>query len=57
MPTLTEEHIQFLSRPFSDNEIQEATFSPHPLKSPGPDGMPPIFYQKNWEEFKQDVCE
>lgn len=33
-------------------EIKEAIWSLHPLKSPGPDGYPGIFYQKFWHIIK-----
>ena len=29
-------------------EIRDAMFSMHSLKSPGPDGLPPLFYKKYW---------
>jgi hypothetical protein len=30
------------------DEIKEAVFSMQSLKSPGPDGLPPLFYKKYW---------
>ncbi|GKV24237.1 hypothetical protein SLEP1_g33872 [Rubroshorea leprosula] len=35
--------------PISMEEIKIALFSMKGLKSPGPDGIQPIFYQKHWE--------
>lgn len=29
----------------------------HPIKSPGPDGMPPIFFQKYWNIVGQNVSD
>ena len=40
-----------LTRPFSKEELQEAIFSMHPAKSPGPDGLSHGFYQKNWGDL------
>ncbi|XP_057785638.1 uncharacterized protein LOC131003172 [Salvia miltiorrhiza] len=37
-PTVTEEMNNHLTRPFTTEEITEALFQMHPLKSPGPDG-------------------
>ncbi|KAL0438957.1 UNVERIFIED_CONTAM: hypothetical protein Slati_2378700 [Sesamum latifolium] len=36
-----------LLKPFTAEEIMQALKQMHLLKSPGPDGMPPIFYQKH----------
>ena len=44
-----------LIRPISEVEINEAVFSMHPNKAPGPDGMPPFFFQKYWTIIKNDV--
>ena len=29
----------------------------HPIKSPDPDGMPPIFFQKYWNIVSQNVSD
>ncbi|KAL0459962.1 UNVERIFIED_CONTAM: putative mitochondrial protein [Sesamum latifolium] len=44
-----------LLRPYTDFEVTKALFSMSPLKSPGPDGMPPLFFQKFWHVVKFDV--
>ncbi|KAL0397553.1 UNVERIFIED_CONTAM: hypothetical protein Scaly_0203700 [Sesamum calycinum] len=44
-----------LLRPYSEDEVTKALFQMAPLKSPGPDGMPPIFFQKFWRIVKHDV--
>lgn len=44
------------TRPFSDEEIKEATFLLGSLKSPGPDGFPGMFYQCFWNLVGTDVC-
>ncbi|KAL3825323.1 hypothetical protein ACJIZ3_021352 [Penstemon smallii] len=40
---------------FTTEEIKKALDSMHPLKSPGPDGFPVIFYQRFWHIVKNDV--
>ncbi|KAL6189123.1 hypothetical protein ACLB2K_040513 [Fragaria x ananassa] len=37
-----------LNKPFSRGEIEAALKDMGPTKSPGPDSMPPLFYQKYW---------
>ncbi|XP_074265807.1 uncharacterized protein LOC141588255 [Silene latifolia] len=44
-----------LSRPFTAQEVRTAVFQMGALKSPGPDGVPAIFYQKCWYFIKKDV--
>ncbi|GLU14892.1 hypothetical protein SLE2022_314330 [Rubroshorea leprosula] len=49
-PQLAIEDGESLLRPVSLEEVKTALFSMKGLKSPGPDGIQPIFYQKHWEE-------
>ncbi|KAL0376653.1 UNVERIFIED_CONTAM: LINE-1 retrotransposable element O protein [Sesamum calycinum] len=44
-----------LLQPFTAIEVTSALFSMAPLKSPGPDGMSPIFFQKFWHIVQTDV--
>jgi hypothetical protein len=44
-----------LEAPFRMEEIKAAIFSYYPKGSPGPDGLPFLFYQKHWEVVKQDI--
>lgn len=34
-----------LSKEFDEREVKEALYQMAPLKAPGPDGTPPLFYQ------------
>ena len=34
-----------LARPYTVEEVERAIKEMAPLKAPGPDGMPPLFYQ------------
>ncbi|CAJ2638124.1 unnamed protein product [Trifolium pratense] len=52
---LTEEHKEFCSSLFSAEEVKEAIFQMHPLKAPGPDGLPALFFQKYWHIVGRDV--
>ena len=42
---------------FSREEVELALKQMAPLKAPGPDGMPPIFFQKFWNTVGDDVVE
>ena len=46
LPSLTSDQVSHLEQPFSSEEIKASVFSMKPLKSPGPHGIPPVFYQK-----------
>jgi hypothetical protein len=45
-----------LKIPFSEEEIKVAICSYYPKGSPGPDGLPYLFYQKLCEVLKEDIC-
>lgn len=47
-PSITHEMNIDLCSPYSEEEIRLALFQMHPTKSPGPDGMPPQFFQQYW---------
>ncbi|KAL0313475.1 UNVERIFIED_CONTAM: LINE-1 retrotransposable element O protein [Sesamum radiatum] len=44
-----------LRQPFTTTEVKQALFGMFPFKSPGPDGMSPIFFQKFWNIVGTDV--
>ena len=44
-----------LDREFTIEEVEVAIKQMAPLKSPGPDGMPPLFYQNYWSLIGFDV--
>ncbi|KAL0411141.1 UNVERIFIED_CONTAM: putative mitochondrial protein [Sesamum latifolium] len=54
-PRVTEEMGDELLQPFSEEEVTNALFHMAPLKSPGPDGMPSIFFHKHWYILKNDI--
>ncbi|KAK4392766.1 putative mitochondrial protein [Sesamum angolense] len=47
--------VEDLRRPFTEIEVTTALFNMSPLKSPGLDSMPPLFFQKFWHIVKTDV--
>ena len=52
---VTSEMNDSLTQVFTIEEIRMALFQMHPRKTPGPDGMSAIFYQKYWNIVGPDV--
>jgi hypothetical protein len=50
-----EEMNSQLVKEFTAEEVQVALKQMAPIKAPGPDGLPPIFYQKYWQLIGKDV--
>lgn len=46
-----------LQRSYTEKDIIEAIKHMHLDKSPGPDGMTPLFFQKYWNIIRKDVLE
>lgn len=47
-PTLSHGDKNLLNREISEKEIESAVFQMGAFKAPGPDGLPPGFYQRYW---------
>ena len=54
-PIVTEEMNTNLTREFTRQEVDLALKEMAPLKAPGPDGMPPLFFQSFWPLIGDDV--
>ena len=52
---VTPEMNNALLKEFTVEEVRVALKQTHPIKSPGLDGMSPIFYQKYWETVGPSV--
>ena len=54
---VTESMNDTLTRAFTIQEVEVAMKKMAPLKAPGPDGMPPLFYQSYWSLVFSDVSQ
>lgn len=54
-PCVTHAMNMILNRPFTEEDIKTAVFYLSPSKSPGPDGLPALFYQKTWDVIKETL--
>lgn len=55
VPRITPEMNLRLTAPFSSVEVNHALSQLSPLKSPGPDGLPAVFFHKFWQILGSDV--
>ncbi|KAF7815045.1 ribonuclease H [Senna tora] len=55
IPVLNEHEIHQLQAPITNDEIEKALFLMKPDKAPGPDGLPPMFFQNFWPVIQQDL--
>ena len=52
---VTDDMNRSLSEEFIKDEVKMALNQMAPLKSPGPDGMPPLFFQHYWDLVGKDI--
>ncbi|XP_061999404.1 uncharacterized protein LOC133716758 [Rosa rugosa] len=56
-PCVTQSMNEQLCVVCSHEEVQNALFQMYPTKSPGPDGMPPLFFQHYWDVVGAEITE
>uniref|UniRef100_A0A803NZ56 Reverse transcriptase n=1 Tax=Cannabis sativa TaxID=3483 RepID=A0A803NZ56_CANSA len=54
---VTDAESDYIGRSPNSEEIKDIVFKMHPLKVPGPDGFPRIFYRKYWHTVGPQLCE
>lgn len=54
-PKISEDMNEQLSKSYTPEEVFFALNQMHPLKAPGPDGLPALFYSKFWATVKDDT--
>lgn len=52
---LSKDHKVWCEMEYTPEEVKEAIFQMHPLKAPGPDGLPALFFQKFWHIVGREV--
>ena len=52
---VTKDMNRSLSEKFTEDEVKVVLNQMAPLKSPGPDGMPPLFFQYYWDLVGKDI--
>ena len=57
LEVVTTEMNASLTSEFTALEVEVALKQMAPLKAPGPDGMPPLFYQSYWPLLGNDVTQ
>ena len=57
IPQVSQSENEFLTAPFTEEEIRNAIFDMKHNKAPGPDGFPAEFYQHFWDLIKGDLMQ
>uniref|UniRef100_A0A803Q1F8 Reverse transcriptase domain-containing protein n=1 Tax=Cannabis sativa TaxID=3483 RepID=A0A803Q1F8_CANSA len=52
---ISNEENRLLLQPFDEQDVKSAMFQIHPLKAPGKDGLPGLFFQKHWDLVGKEV--
>jgi hypothetical protein len=55
IPQVSDQENEFLTAPFTQEEVRMAIFQMEHNKAPGLDGFPPEFYQVFWSLIKDDL--